>query len=34
MITALTQLLLFRLAGEASARGLDLTVPGPVLGML
>jgi len=33
-ITALTQLLLFQFAGEATARGLDLTVPGPVLGML
>jgi holin-like protein len=34
MIGALTQLLLFQLAGEVVARGLDLPVPGPVLGML
>lgn len=34
MLSALTQLLLFQLAGEVIARGLDLPVPGPVLGML
>ncbi|MDD5249187.1 MAG: CidA/LrgA family protein [Rhodocyclaceae bacterium] len=34
MLEALTQLLLFQLAGEVVARGLDLPVPGPVLGML
>ena len=34
MIGALTQLLLFQLAGEVVARGLALPVPGPVLGML
>jgi holin-like protein len=34
MIGALTQLLLFQLGGEVVARGLDLPVPGPVLGML
>jgi len=34
MIAALTQLLLFQLAGEVVARGLGLPVPGPVLGML
>jgi holin-like protein len=34
MLAALTQLLLFQLAGEITARGLDLPVPGPVLGML
>lgn len=34
MIAALTELLLFQLAGEVVARGLDLPVPGPVLGML
>ena len=34
MIAALTQLLLFQLAGEVIARGLDLPLPGPVLGML
>ncbi len=34
MLAALTQLLLFQLAGEVIARGLDLAVPGPVLGML
>jgi holin-like protein len=34
MIGALTELLLFQLAGEVVARGLDLPVPGPVLGML
>ena len=34
MLTALTQLLLFQLAGEVIARGLGLPIPGPVLGML
>lgn len=34
MLAALTQLLLFQLAGEVTARGLGLPVPGPVLGML
>jgi holin-like protein len=34
MLSALTQLLIFQLAGEVIARGLDLPVPGPVLGML
>lgn len=34
MIGALTQLLIFQLIGEVIARGLDLPVPGPVLGML
>ncbi len=34
MLSALTQLLLFQLAGEVIARGLNLPVPGPVLGML
>ncbi len=34
MIAALTQLLIFQLAGEVIARGLALPVPGPVLGMV
>lgn len=34
MISALTALLVFQLAGEVLARALDLPVPGPVLGML
>lgn len=34
MLAALTQLLLFQLAGEVIARGLDLPIPGPVIGML
>lgn len=34
MIAALTQLLIFQLIGEVIARGLDLPVPGPVLGMV
>ena len=34
MLSALTQLLIFQLAGEVIARGLSLPVPGPVLGML
>ena len=33
MIAALTQLLIFQLIGEIIARGLDLPVPGPVIGM-
>lgn len=33
MIPALALLLGFQLAGEVTARGLGLTVPGPVLGM-
>ena len=34
MLSALTQLLIFQLAGEVTARGFNLPVPGPVLGML
>lgn len=34
MLSALTQLLVFQLAGEIVARGLALPIPGPVLGML
>jgi holin-like protein len=34
MIGGLTALLLFQLAGEVTARGLGLPVPGPVLGMV
>jgi putative effector of murein hydrolase LrgA (UPF0299 family) len=34
MILALTFLLTFQLAGEATARALGLTVPGPVIGMV
>jgi holin-like protein len=34
MIPALTQLLLFQLAGELLVHGFALTIPGPVLGML
>ncbi|NMG29914.1 CidA/LrgA family protein [Aromatoleum evansii] len=33
MIGALTVLLVFQLIGEAFARGLDLPIPGPVIGM-
>jgi len=33
MLKALTMLLLFQLAGEASARLLALPIPGPVVGM-
>lgn len=33
MIAAFTQLLLFQLAGEVIARGFDLPIPGPVIGM-
>ena len=34
MLSALTQLLIFQLVGEVLARGLNLPVPGPVIGML
>ena len=34
MLSALTQLLVFQLAGEVVARWFGLPVPGPVLGML
>jgi len=34
MLAALTQLLIFQLLGEVIARGLELPVPGPVIGML
>jgi holin-like protein len=34
MIAALSQLLIFQLIGEIIARGLELPVPGPVIGML
>lgn len=34
MLSALTQLLAFQLTGEIIARGLDLPVPGPVIGMV
>lgn len=34
MLAALTQLLIFQLAGEVIARGLALPIPGPVLGMV
>lgn len=34
MLSALTQLLIFQLAGEVIGRGLALPIPGPVLGML
>lgn len=34
MIAALTQLLIFQLAGEIIARSFELPVPGPVIGML
>ena len=34
MISAITQLLICQLIGEVIARGLNLPVPGPVLGML
>ena len=33
MIAALTQLLVFQLIGEIITRGLDLPIPGPVIGM-
>lgn len=34
MLSALTQLLIFQLAGEFITRSLALPIPGPVLGML
>lgn len=34
MLSALTLLLVFQLVGEVVVRGLDLPLPGPVLGML
>jgi holin-like protein len=34
MIAALTQLLVLQLLGEVIARGLNLPIPGPVIGML
>lgn len=34
MLSALTQILLFQLAGEVITRGLGLSVPGPVLGLV
>jgi holin-like protein len=34
MLSAITQLLVFQLAGEIVARGLALPLPGPVLGMV
>lgn len=34
MIPALATILAFQLAGEVAARGLDLPLPGPVLGMV
>lgn len=34
MLSALTQLLLFQLLGEVIVRGLNLPVPGPVIGMM
>ncbi len=34
MLAALTQLLVFQLVGEVTARGLALPIPGPVIGML
>lgn len=33
MLAALSLLLVFQLVGEVAARGLDLPVPGPVIGM-
>jgi holin-like protein len=33
MLIAVTSLLLFQLIGEALARGLGLTIPGPVIGL-
>lgn len=33
MLAALTQLLMFQLAGEVVARGFALPIPGPVIGM-
>jgi holin-like protein len=34
MLSALTQLLIYQLAGEVLARSLALPIPGPVLGMV
>jgi holin-like protein len=34
MLSALTQLLIFQLAGEVLAQSLNLPIPGPVIGML
>lgn len=34
MLSAITQLLIFQLAGEALARSLQLPIPGPVIGMV
>ena len=34
MLSAITLLLVFQLVGEVIVRGLDLPLPGPVLGML
>ena len=34
MLSTLTQLLIFQLVGEVTARGFNLPIPGPVLGML
>ena len=34
MIPALATILMFQLVGEVTARGLDLPLPGPVLGMV
>ena len=34
MLSALTQFLIFQLVGEVTARGFNLPIPGPVLGML
>ena len=34
MLSAITQLLIFQLAGEVLARSLHLPIPGPVIGML
>ena len=34
MVPALVTILLFQLAGEALSRGLDLSLPGPVVGLV
>lgn len=34
MIPALTIILMFQLAGEVASRGLDLPLPGPVIGLI
>lgn len=34
MLIALTALLVFQLIGESAARGLGLTIPGPVIGLV